>query len=125
MRTRLNKKIKPYFSHFTIDIITVRNAEEKTKHKSYGWVIKLKNSHLCRITGPLEVARHKEVDDGSTDALSGQDEGQGPPKTQHLFDGGIALQGPRQTRVRKDMLNSCFTVTKIQQIPLSLCFRQL
>lgn len=48
-------------------------------------------THLCSIRGPLEVTRHKEVDDGSTDALSGQDEGQGPPETQHLFDGGIAL----------------------------------
>ena len=56
------------------------------------------DTHLCGVRGPLEVAGHKEVDDGSADALSGQDEGQGPPETQHLFDGGIALQGSRHVQ---------------------------
>lgn len=67
------------------------------KQKSYEWEIKL-NPHLCSITGPLEVTRHEEVDDGSTDTLSGQDEGQRPPETQHLFDGGVTLREPKQTR---------------------------
>lgn len=50
------------------------------------------NTHLGGVGGPLQVTRHKEVDDGSADALGGQDEGQGPPEAQHLFDGGVALK---------------------------------
>lgn len=48
--------------------------------------------HLGSFRGPLQVTRHKEVDDGPTDALGGQDEGQRPPEAQHFFDGGIALK---------------------------------
>lgn len=57
-------------------------------------------THLCSIRGPLKVTGHKEVDDGSADALCGQDEGQGPPETQHLFDSGIALQESKRIPIQ-------------------------
>lgn len=52
----------------------------------------LKVTHLCGVRGALQVTGHEEVDDGSADALSGQDESQRPPEAQHLLDGGVALQ---------------------------------
>lgn len=49
-------------------------------------------THLCGVGGPLEVSRHKQVDDRSADALRGQDERQWPPEAEHLFDCCVALQ---------------------------------
>lgn len=42
--------------------------------------LELKHTHLRGVTGSLQVTWHKEVDDWSTDSLSGQDEGEGPPE---------------------------------------------
>lgn len=58
-----------------------------------GWA-----SNLCSIRGPLKVPGHEEVDDGSTDALRGQDERQRPPEAQHLFNSGVTLRRTRQTQ---------------------------
>lgn len=66
---------------------------DKNKHPHFGLMEETsRRTHLGRFRGPLQVARHKEVDDRPTDALGGQDEGQRPPEAQHFSDGGVALK---------------------------------
>lgn len=55
-------------------------------------VLEITSSYLRSCRAAAKVAGDKEVDDGPADPLSGQDERQGPPETQHLPDGRVSLR---------------------------------
>lgn len=47
--------------------------------------------YLCSSRAAAKVPGHKEVDNGPTDSLCGQDQSQGPPEAQHLSYGCVTL----------------------------------
>lgn len=55
-------------------------------------------SYLCSSRAASEVPGHKEVDNGPTDSLCGQDQSQRPPEAQHLPYGRIALCGETEVK---------------------------